>query len=103
MITNESPYTDVPLQDKILNEVNTHSRPDSNFLQSFAAIIGSRWQCLASLLSLTSEDIVSIRRDTRGAEPTRQALAMLEKWVASETATYGQLRERLCTLSVFYI
>ena len=91
--------TDVPLQDKILNEVNTHSRPDSNFLQSFAAIIGSRWQCLASPLSLTSEDIVSIK----GADPTRQALAMLQKWAASETATYGQLRERLCTLSVFHI
>ena len=100
-----SPYfpTDVPLQDEILNEMNTHCRPDSNFLQSFAAIIGSRWQCLASPLSLTSEDIVSIKRETRGAEPTRQALAMLQKWAASETATYGQLRERLCTLSVFHV
>ena len=91
------------LQDKILSEDNSTVRPDSDFLQSFAAIVGSRWQCLASPLSLTSEDIVSIKRETRGAEPTRQALAMLQKWAASETATYGQLRERLCTLSVFHI
>ena len=87
----------MPLQDEILNEVNTLSHPDLNFLQSFAAIIGSRWQCLASPLSLTSEDIVSFKRDTRGVEPTRQALAMLQKWAANETATYGQLRKQLCT------
>ena len=96
-------HVDVPLQKKILNKDNSMVRPDLDFLQSFAAIIGSRWQCLASPLSLTSEDIVSIKRETRGAGPTRQALAMLQKWAASETATYGQLRERLCTLSVFHI
>ena len=95
-------YIDVPLQRKIL-ENNSSVCPDKDFLQSFAAIIGSRWQCLASPLSLTSEDIVSIKRETRGAEPTRQALVMLQKWAARETATYGQLRERLRTLSVFHI
>ena len=94
---------DVLLQDIILCESNSTARPDSDFLHSFAAIIGSRWQCLASPLSLTSEDIVSIKRETRGAGPTRQALAMLQKWATSETATYGQLREKLCTLSVFHI
>ena len=95
--------SDLPLQEMILSEDNSPMHPSSDFLQSFAAIIGSRWQCLASPLSLTSEDIVSIKRETRGAGPTRQALAMLEKWAASETATYGQLRERLCTLSVFHV
>ncbi len=93
---------DVPLQEKILKS-NSSLRPDEDFLQSFAAIIGSRWQCLAFPLSLTSEDIVSIKRETRGAEPTRQALVMLQKWAARDTATYGQLREKLCTLSVFHI
>ncbi len=93
---------DVPLQEKIL-ESNSSLCPDNDFLQSFAAIIGSRWQCLASPLSLTSEDILSIRREKRGAEPTRQALVMLQKWATRETATYGQLRERLRTLSVFHI
>ncbi len=93
---------DVPLQEKILKS-NSSLRPDEDFLQSFAAIIGSRWQCLAFPLSLTSEDIVSIKRETRGAEPTRQALVMLQKWAARETATYGQLREKLRTLSVFHI
>ena len=89
-------YIDVPLQAKILRS-NSSIRPDVNFLQSFAAIIGSRWWCLAFPLSLTSEGIVSIRRETKGAEPTRQALVMLKKWAARETATYGQLRERLRT------
>ncbi len=95
-------YIDVPLQRKIL-ENDSSVCPDKDFLQSFAAIIGSRWQCLASPLSLTSEDIVSIKRETRGVEPTRQALIVLQKWAARETATYGQLRERLRTLSVFHI
>ena len=97
-------YIDVTLQEKIL-EGNSSICPDEDFLQSFAALISSRWQCLASPLSLTSEDIVSIKRETRGAEPTRQALFMLQKWAAKETATYGQLREKLsiCTLSVFII
>ena len=93
---------DVPLQKKIL-EKDSSLRPNEDFLQSFAAVIGSRWQCLAFPLSLTSEDIVSIKRETRGAEPTRQALVMLQKWATRETATYGQLRERLRTLSVFHI
>ena len=92
----------MPVQKKIL-ESNSSVRPDEDFLQSFAAIIGSRWQCLAFPLSLTSEDIVSIKRETRGAEPTKQALVMLQKWAAKEMATYGQLRERLRTLSVFHI
>ncbi len=92
----------MPLQEKIL-ESNSSLHPDEDFLQSFAAVIGSRWQCLASPLSLTSEDIVSIKRETRGAEPTRQALLMLQKWADKETATYGQLRETLRTLSVFHI
>ncbi len=61
---------------------------DQEFLQLFAA---------------TSEDIVSIKRGTRGAELTRQALVMLQKWATRETTTYGQLRERLRTLSVFHI
>ncbi len=93
---------DVPLQEKIL-ENDSSLRPDEDFLQSFAATIGSRWQCLASPLSLTFEDIASIKRETRGAEPTRQALVMLQKWAIRETATYGQLKERLCTLTVFHI
>ena len=98
-------YIDVPLQEKIL-ESNSSVCPGEDVLQSLAAIIDSRWQCLASPLSLTSEDIVSIKAEIRGAEPTRQALVMLQKWAARETATYGQLREKLRTLrilSVFHI
>ncbi len=44
---------------------------ESNHLsESLAAIIGSRWRSFASSLSFTSEDIRSIKRETRGAEPT---------------------------------
>ena len=68
---------DVLLHKKSIIESNHLSVPGNKILQSFAAIIASRWQCLASPLSLTSEDIVSIKRETRGAEPTRQALVML--------------------------
>ncbi len=92
---------DVTLQEKFLKS-NSSLRPDEEILQSFAPIIGSRWLCLAFPLSLTSEDIASIERETRGAEPTRQALVMLRKWAVRETATYGQLRDGLHTLSVFH-
>ncbi len=101
-LDNNYDILDVLLQEEIL-ENDSPVRPDEEFLQSFAAIIGSRWQCLASPLSLISEDIASIKRETKGAEPTRKALIMLQKWAIRETATYGQLRERLCTLSVFHI
>ncbi len=100
-INMQSIKIDVPLQEKILKS-NSSLRPDKEFFQSFAAVIGSQWQCLAFPLSLTSEDIVSIKKETRGG-PTRRALIMLQKWAARETATYGQLRERLRTLSVFHI
>ncbi len=66
-------------------EGNSFVRPGKDFLQSFAAIIGSRWQCLASPLSLTSEDNVSIKRETRGAEPTKQALVILQKCMGNQT------------------
>ena len=95
--------TGVPLQEKILDPNNSLVHPDHDFLESFATIVGPRWQCLASLLSLTSQDIESIKRDTHGAGPPKQAFLMLEKWTASETATYGLLCERLRTLSVFHI
>ena len=72
----------------------------SSHLLPLLALDGSVWLLLSRSPLRT---LVSIKRETRGAEPTRQALAMLQKWAASETATYGQLRERLCTLSVFHI
>ena len=43
--------------------------------ESLAAIIGSRWRCFASSLFFTSEAL-GASRETRGAEPTRQALVM---------------------------
>ena len=95
--------TGVPLQEKILDPKNSLAHPDTEFLESFSTIVGPRWQCLASLLSLTSQDIESIKRDTHGAGPSKKAFCMLQKWAASETATYGLLCERLRTLSVFRI
>ncbi len=66
---------DVLLHKKSVIESNHLSVLTIN--ESLAAIIGSRWRCFASSLSFTSEDIRSIKRETRGAEPTRQALVML--------------------------
>ncbi len=96
-------YIDVPLQRKIL-ENNSSVCPDKDFLQSFAAIIGSRWQCLASPLSLTSEDIVSNQeRDKRSRADQTSTHHAAEVGSQGDGNLWSVEREAPYTLSVSYM
>ena len=71
-------------------------KPDDGFLQSFAGIIGNRWPSLASLLSLTAEDIEEIKTEREEHRP----LCMLKKWSVKSEATYAQLHDKLQSVSL---
>ena len=80
-------------------------RPDEDFIHSFAAIIGSRWQCLAFPLSLTSEDNCEHQeRDKRSRADQKSTRHAAEVGSSQGDGNlYGQLRETLRTLSMFHI
>ena len=86
----------IRLQKKLLNPKLQTITPDVEFLELFAGVVGSKWSFLACLLSLTSEEIEEVK-----TEEEDQALLMLKKWSSKEGATYGQLCNRLKTISLF--
>ena len=88
------------LQEKLLEPSNTGISVTDDFLKEFAAVVGSKWPSLASLLSFSIADVEQIRRDVLG-DPTEQALHMLRAWRRRGDATYGRLRDKLKTISLF--
>ena len=85
------------LQGKLLSPQFHGIKPDEEFLESFAGVVGTKWPALAASLSLSEEEIEEVRREEQDC-----ALRMLEKWVSREDATYQQLCEALKTISVFH-
>ena len=71
-----------------------------DFLKEFAAVVGSKRPSLAFLLSFSITDVEQIKRDVLG-DPTEQALHMLRAWRRRGDATYGRLRDKLKTISLF--
>ena len=69
------------------------------FLGAFAGVAGSKWPSLATTLGLSESEI----EDMKGEGPSQQghSLQMLMKWASREDATYGQLCQRLKTISLF--
>ena len=88
--------THVDLQKKLLDQQNHHLKPDADFLQSFADVVGSKWPSLASSLSLSVDEIVNVKEKEQD-----YALKMLKKWSTKEDATYGQLYQVLKTIPLF--
>ena len=85
------------LQEKLLEPENTSDFVTDDFLREFAAVVASKWPSLASLLSFSTAEIeTDIIRD-----PTEQALYMLRAWRRRGDATYGGLRGKLKTISLF--
>ena len=72
-------------------------KPDDDFLQSFSGIIGNRWPSLASLLSLTAEDIEEIKIEREEHQP----LSMLKKWSVKVEANFAQLIAKLRSVLLF--
>ena len=91
-------FTDdhIQLQKKLLDPRLQTITPDVEFLELLARVVGSKWSSLACLLSLTSEEIEEVK-----TEEEDQALLMLKKWSSKEGATYGQLCNKLKTISLF--
>ena len=74
--------------EKLVESQYSDKKPDDDFLRSFARVIGNYWPFLASLLSLTAEDVEEIKIRLPEAD---RALQMLRKWSTRSEATYGQL------------
>ena len=91
----------IDLQEKLLEPHYSVQKPDDDFLQLFAEVVGNRWPSLASLLSLTARDIEEIKKEKKRSSQAIQALQMLKKWRLREEASYGQLCERLKTVPLF--
>ena len=89
----------VQLQEKLLSQHNHSLRPDAEFLQSFADVVGSKWPSLAASLSLSGDEIEEVKGE--GLTQQERALKMLRKWAAKEGATYGQLYQTLKTIPLF--
>ena len=83
--------------EKKLLDSNCHAqKPDEEFLESLAGVVGSKWSSLASLLSLTSDEV-----QEEGLPPIDRALLILKKWISKEGSTYGQLYHSLKAISLF--
>ena len=89
----------VDLQKKLLDQQNHRLKPDAEFLQSFADVVGSKWPSLASSLSLSGDEMVNVKEE--GLSQQDCALKMLKKWSAKEEATYGQLYQVLKAIPLF--
>ena len=77
-------------------------KPDVEFLGIFASVVGSKWPSLATTLSLSESEIKEVKGE--GSSQQDHTLQMLKKWAscnAREDATYGQLCQRLKTISLF--
>ena len=88
----------VLLQEKLLNPENRGLKPKEDFLKPFADALGAKWACL---LSLTSDEVEEVKEKEKGFSQQDHTFRMLQKWAAREDATYGQLLEKLKTISLF--
>ena len=88
------------LQEKLLEPGNASVPVNDDFLKELAASVNSKWPSLASLLSFTTAEIEQTKRDVLG-DPKEQALHMLRAWTRRGDATYGGLRKKLKTISLF--
>ena len=89
----------VDLQKKLLDQQNHHLKPDAEFLQSFANVVGSKWPSLTLSLSLSGDEIANVKEE--GLTQQDCALKMLKKWSEKEDATYDQLYQVLKTIPLF--
>ena len=87
------------IQEKLLESQYSSQTPDNEFPRLFAGVVGARWPSLASLLPLTAQEVEEITTDKESCSQTDKALHVLEKWISKENVTYGQMCERLKTLT----
>ena len=89
----------ISIQEKLLEQQNHTLKPDVEFLESFAGVVGSRWPSVAASLSLSDEEMEEVRKEE--SSPQNQALQMLNMWCARENATFHSLCRVLQTFLLF--
>ena len=94
-----TPALHIDLQKKLLDQQNHPLKPDAEFLQSFADVVGPKWPSLALSLSLSGDEIANVKEE--GLTQQDCAVMMLKKWSAKEDATYGQLYLILLNIPLF--
>ena len=88
----------IQLQKTLLSPEQRDLNPDQQFLELFAAEVGSKWPSLASALSLTSSEVEEVKK-WKQCSHQEHALQVLKKWVEREDATYGRLCHKLKAIS----
>ena len=88
----------IVIQERLLEPQYSEMKPDDQFLQSFAGVVGNDWPYLASLLSLSTRDLMEEMKRENKTSSSDQALIMLRMWNSNEEATYGKLCGRLTTV-----
>ena len=92
----------IQLQKTLLSPEQRDFKPDQQFLELFAAEVGSKWPSLASALSLTSSEVEEVKKWKQCSHHDQEhALQVLKKWVEREDATYGQLCHKLKAIPLF--
>lgn len=84
----------IELQRRLIETDLAHCKPDDDFLESFAEVVGDHWCFLATLLSI--DNTIEVYHSDR-----EKALQVLKVWQSSPEATYGQLKQKLQTISIF--
>ena len=101
--TSTTPLPGVPiqLQRTLLDPENQSLRPDEQFLELLAGVVKSECPSLVSILSLTSTEMEEVEKNRKQLSQSELSLQMLKKWATREEATYGQLCQKLKTISLF--
>ena len=89
----------IELQEKLLSPQFQDSKPDLQFLESFAAVVGSKWPSLAAALSMSADEREGVRMED--GSHREYALWVLKKWCSREDSKYCQLKQALRTISLF--
>ena len=90
------------MQEKLLDLKAQALKLDDEFLQSFSAVVGSKWQSLAVSLLLSQSEILGLKEKV-GLSQQELALNMLRIWASREGATYGKLCHQLKAISFFQL
>ena len=91
---------DVQLQEKLLSAEHRDLRPNTDFLETLARMGESRWPATSTLTASLSQALhVELRSREEQQSQGEAVLEVLNVWSSSEGATYGQLCQRLKTLS----
>ena len=90
----------IELQEKMLSKANHEMKLEKEFLHSLSGVVGSRWPSLAVSLSLSEGEIEGLKEKV-GLSQQQLALQALRMWSPRGEATYGQLYNKLMTISLF--